>query len=131
MEKDNYKITLYFVVLHAVLVIVWNIVGVWLLSQNKSALGPTATLTAAFVFAGLIVVYLFFFKKGYEKLFLSIVSMGALSGSIAIYGAFTKDPSLWPSEFWRYAGVAVNVLGILGFMFAVKAFYKSDKNKIR
>ena len=111
-------------VLHALLVIAWNIVGVWLLSQGKSALGPTATLTGALLFAGLIAVYLILYKKGLEKVFLIVVTIGALLGSMAIYGAFTKDPSLWPSEFWRYAGVAVNSLGVLGLLFALIGFFK-------
>ena len=131
MENKNYKTALIFMLLHASLVIVWNIVGVWLLSQDKSALGPTATLVGALIFAVLIVIYLFFYKKEYENLFLSIVSIGALLGASAIYGAFTKDPALWPSEFWRYAGVAVNALGILGFIFALKGYRRSNKYKIK
>lgn len=125
MENKNYKTALIFMLLHASLVIVWNIVGVWLLSQDESALGPTASLVGALVFATLIAIYLFFYKKGYEKLFLSIVSIGALLGATAIYGAFTKDPVLWPSEFWRYAGVAINTLGISGFIIALRGHYKS------
>ncbi len=111
-------------VLHAILVIVWNIVGVWRLSLGESALGPTATLVGALIFAVLIAIYFLFYKKGYEKLFLTVVTIGALLGSMAIYGAFTKDPNLWPSEFWRYAGVAVNLLGVLGFIFALNGFFK-------
>ena len=110
-------------VFHAILVIVWNIAGVWLFSHGKPALGPTATLTGALLFAVLIVIYFLFYKKGYEKLFLIAVIIGALLGSMAIYGAFTKDPALWPSEFWRYAGVAVNSLGILGLVFTLRALF--------
>lgn len=121
--KRTYKPALVFMVLHALLVIIWNIAGVWLLSHNKSALGPTATFTAALVFAILIAIYFWFYKKGWEKLFLTVVTIGALLGSIAIYGAFTKDPALWPSEFWRYAGVAVNGLGILGLLFSLKVLF--------
>jgi len=131
MKNQNYKTALGFMISHALLVIVWNIVGVWLLSQGKSALGPTATLMGALVFAVLIAIYYFFYNKGYEKLFLAVVTIGALFGSMAIYGAFTKDPALWPSEFWRYAGIAVNALGILGFIFALKGYRKSNKNKIK
>jgi len=122
--KTTYKPALIFIVLHAILVIVWNIVGVWLLSEGKSALGPTATFVGALIFAVLIAIYYFFYKKGYEKLFLIVVAIGALLGSMAIYGAFTKDPNLWPSEFWRYAGVAVNALGVLALLFALKSFFK-------
>ena len=127
---SSYKPALLFMILHALFVINWNIIGVWLLSQGRSALGPTATIMGALVFAVFIFLYLLFYKKGYENLFILLVTIGALLGFSAIYGAFTKDPALWPSEFWRYAGVAVNALGILGFLFTLKGYYKSNKYKI-
>jgi len=123
--KITYKPALVFIVLHALLVIVWNLLGVWLLSQGKSALGPTATLTGALVFGVLVAIYFLFYKKGYKKFFLISVFIGASFGAMAIYGALTKDPGLWPSEFWRYAGIAVNAIGVLGLLFALKAFLKN------
>jgi len=108
-------------VFHALLVIAWNTISLWLLSQDKSALGPTASLTAIFLFAALIGLYIFFYKKEYNKLFLLVTFIGASLGSIAIYGALTKAPILWPSEFWRYAGIGVNSLGVIGFLFALKS----------
>ena len=123
--KITYKPALVLIVLHALLVIVWNLVGVRLLSQGKSALGPTATLTGALVFGVLVAIYFLFYKKGYKKFFLISVFIGASFGAMAIYGALTKDPGLWPSEFWRYAGIAVNAIGVLGLLFALKAFLKN------
>ncbi|MCK5815630.1 MAG: hypothetical protein KAH07_06770, partial [Flavobacteriaceae bacterium] len=102
MPKLKNKSSLFFIVAHAVLVIVWNLVGVWLLSNNKPALGPTATLTGALIFALLIAAYLYSFTKGLKKTYNTLVIIGALFGCFAIYGALTKAPSLWPSEFWRY-----------------------------
>ncbi|MCK5906685.1 MAG: hypothetical protein KAG37_03795 [Flavobacteriales bacterium] len=121
---SKYKIAIVFLVLHALLVIVWNIVGVWLISQGKSALGPTATLVGALVFAVIISVYILLYKKAMEIGFLITAILGASMGIFAVYGALTKDPNLWPSEFWRFAGIAVNTLGILGLIFALKAFFK-------
>lgn len=43
----------------------------------------------------------------------------ALAAVSAIFGGFTKDSSLWPSELWRYAGVAVNSIGVAGFGLAL------------
>ena len=43
--------------------------------------------------------------------------LSAIAGLLAlvtVVNAFTADPSLWPSEFWRYAGIAVNAVGVLG-----------------
>ena len=105
---------------HAILVIVWNLVGVWLLSNNKSALGPTATIIGAVVFSLFIVAYLYSYSKGLKKVFVFLITIGALFGSFAIYGALTKAPNLWPSEFWRYAGIGVNLLGIIGFLLIFK-----------
>ncbi len=124
LSVKKYKSALILMVLHALLVIAWNIVGVWRLSRGESALGPTATLVGALIFAILIIIYFLFYKKGYVKLFLTVVTIGALLGSMAIYGAFTKAPNLWPSEFWRYAGVAVNLVGVLGFILALNGFFK-------
>lgn len=123
-STKKYKSALILMIIHAILVIAWNIVGVWLISNGKSALGPTATLVGALIFTVLIAIYLLFYKKEYERFFLIAVIIGALLGSMAIYGAFTKDPNLWPSEFWRYAGVAVNSLGVLGLLFTLIAFFK-------
>lgn len=39
-----------------------------------------------------------------------------------VYGAFqafTASPALWPSEFWRYAGVAVNAIGMIGAVLGI------------
>ena len=119
MFNRNTKLSVIFMVLHALLVIVWNLAGLWLISHGKTALGPTASLVGVFIFAVLIGLYIIFYKKEYKKLFLVFVFIGALLGSMAIYGAFTKDPSFWPSEFWRYAGIAVNTLGVIGFILSV------------
>ena len=122
MLIDKYKVPLGFMVLHAFLAALWNIAGVWLISQDQSPLGPTASMTGVAVLAVLILAYIFTLKKGYEKSFLVLASVGALVGLLTIYGALTKDPSLWPSEFWRYAGIAVNALAAIGFALTLKVF---------
>ena len=127
MLIDSYKIPLRFMVLHALLAAVWNIAGVWLVSQGQSPLGPTASLAGVAVMAVLMAIYIFTLKKGYEKSFLLIAFMGALLGLMTIYGALTKDHSLWPSEFWRYAGIAVNSLAPVGFTLAGKLFTSHKK----
>ena len=111
-------------VLHAFLAALWNVAGVWLISQGQSPLGPTASMTGVAVLAVLILAYIFTLKKGYEKAFLLLASVGALVGLLTIYGALTKDPSLWPSEFWRVAGIAVNSLAAIGFVLTLKVFFQ-------
>lgn len=125
MNQDKtYRNAYIFIVLHALFVIIWNVVGIWLISNGKHALGPTATWVGVGLFSVLIIIYTFFYRKAYYKLFTLVVTIGALLGSYAIYGAFTKEISLWPSEFWRYAGIAVNSLGIIGFILSVKGLSK-------
>jgi len=126
MINTKNKLAILFMISHGLLVILWNIIGLLLLSQGKSALGPTASLAGIFLFIVLIGLYIFFDKKEYNKLFLLVVFIGALLGSMAIYGALTKSHSLWPSEFWRYAGICVNTLGVIGFFLALKSSKKNS-----
>ena len=117
-------------VLHAFLAAIWNVVGVWLISQGQSPLGPTASLTGVAVLVVLIVIYIFTLKKGYEKSFLLMASIGAMVGLMTIYGALTKDHSLWPSEFWRYAGIAINSLAVIGFILVLKNFLQRKNHHV-
>lgn len=128
MLTDIYRVPMIFMVLHAFLAALWNVAGVWLISQGQSPLGPTASLVGAVVLTVLAGAYIFTLKRGYEKSFLVLASIGALAGILTIYGALTKDPGLWPSEFWRVAGIAVNALAAIGFALAVKVFISSREN---
>jgi len=69
------------------------------------------------------VIYVLTLQKGYEKTFLLIALIGALVGAMTIYGALTKEHNLWPSEFWRFAGIAVNSLAVIGFTLTLKQFF--------
>lgn len=128
MLINSYKIPLRFMVLHALLAAVWNLAGAWLISQGQSPLGPTASLLGVVVLSILIIIYIFTLKKGYEKTFLLMAFVGALVGALTIYGALTKEHSFWPSEFWRFTGIAVNSLAPVGFALAVKIFLQRKNN---
>ena len=122
MTGKNYNTSLFFLLSHAFLSIVWNLIGLWLLSQGKQALGPTATDAAIVLFLLLSIGYIASSRKGYSIIYLVLACIGAALACYAIIGGLTKDHGLWPSEFWRYAGMAVNVLGVIGFISGVKAF---------
>ena len=122
MADKNYNTSLYFLLSHAVLCIIWNAIGLWLLSQGKQAIGPTATYAGIALFFLLAVGYIFFSNKDYSKTYLIFAGIGAVLAGYAITGGLTKDHALWPSEFWRYAGMAVNALGVIGFILGVKTF---------
>jgi hypothetical protein len=38
---------------------------------------------------------------------------------------FTEDPGLWPSDAWRYAGGAVNALGVAAGTWGIFAWLRS------
>jgi len=127
MFMSVYRMPLIFMVLHAFLAALWNVAGVWLISQDQSPWGPTASMTGVAVLAILILAYMVTLKKGYEKFFLFLAFLGAVLGVLTIYGALTKEHSLWPSEFWRYAGIAVNSLAAIGFVLTLKVFFGKEK----
>jgi len=129
MLTNTYKTALLFMMAHAFLAALWNVAGVWLISQDQSPLGPTASLTGVSVLAVLILAYIFTLKKGYERSFLVLAFSGALLGLLTIYGALTKEHSLWPSEFWRVAGIAVNALALIGLSFAMKVFFQRKNER--
>ena len=52
--------------------------------------------------------FLVVFKKKLQMALRFVVMAG-----IAVYGAFTKDLSLWPSEGWRWAGILLNGIGMI------------------
>ena len=123
----DYKKALLLMIAHAVLVMLWNITGIVLIAEGKPALGPAASWVGLFLFAILILVYLVLYKEACKRLFLLVVFIGAMFAAMAIYGALTKDPLLWSSEFWRYAGITINLLGVIGFLFTLKLFVKSKR----
>jgi hypothetical protein len=102
----------------ALLASAWNVAGVVLLANGARSPGPTASLLAAFILV-LIGIGLV------AALSRSALAYGALSGvstlmaAAAVYNALTADPSLWPSEFWRYAGMLLNGAGAAAGGFAL------------
>ena len=112
---DELKPALVLQLSHLGLSCIWNIVGVILILMGMPALGPTASLTMVAMlvgFAALLIVG----AQRWKWLYV-LLSLLLLAGTLAtIFPAFTKPPSLWLSDFWRYAGVALNSLGAVGAM---------------
>lgn len=98
--------------------IMWNVVGVQRIEQSLQPFGPTASLTVAIglgVFALLLALGLRLSAILYAVLSL----IGIAAAGMAILGAFSHDPSLWPSEALRYGGVALNAVGLVSCILAV------------
>lgn len=107
---------------HLMLSCVWNLAGIYFLSRGLAALGPTASLTTV---ALLVVIGLLMVIGAKKKPYLYVISSSiAIAGaSSAIVGAFIHEPSLWPSEFWRYAGISLNCLALIGGFWGFTKLY--------
>jgi hypothetical protein len=110
-------------VVWAILAAIWNVAGVWLVAQGQRAPGPTATIGGAVVLLALAAAFVVTVSRWpIVHLLLSIAA--ALIGLFAVVNAFSADAALWPSDFWRYAGAALNGAGFLASAFAVAAYFR-------
>ncbi|GAA6151206.1 hypothetical protein [Pseudoteredinibacter isoporae] len=97
---------------YLMLCIVWNIAGLILLSNGEPALGPTASVSAIAVLLGFAcAIALGVWRWPYLYMFATAILM--FLASSAVIPAYTQDPSLWPSDYWRYGGALLNGLGAL------------------
>ena len=84
--------------LHAALCIIWNIAGLWLLSNDLQPIGPTASMAAI----GLIIVFsatlILGERNNQPVLYLLASGLLALAAVSAIFGGFTLVKSLCPLE---------------------------------
>ena len=98
---------------YLLLAVLWNLAGLALIAQGMRAPGPTASGGIAAYLLALALVILMAARR-LSWLYggaLLLVGLGAVS---AVVQAFQLDPSLWPSPFWRYAGILLNGFGVLG-----------------
>ena len=107
----------------------WNLAGLYLLSQGQPALGPTASWAFVAVLAVLGLVLIAAYTR-FKWLYV-IVSLILVCGAyLALLPALdAENASLWPSAFWRYAGAALNAIGVIGGMTALAAFIGSLRTK--
>jgi hypothetical protein len=126
---QNYRPALAVQLLHVALCVVWNGIGLAQRAGGVQTIGPTASFGAIAIVllfgAGLVV----FLGRGKEIPYLLLSPLGLLLAGAAIAGAFTKDPASWPSEFWRWAGVAVNAFGVIGFLLALGTFIRRQSTR--
>jgi hypothetical protein len=113
IEQHNLHAPLTLQLSHLFLSFIWNITGVYLVSRGGAALGPTASMLTALVLL-IFGALMFWGAKSKPILYVIISALAMLGAATAIYGAWSKDPSLWPSDFWRYTGVVLNSLGVIG-----------------
>lgn len=123
-RMNGYRTALIVHLVHVLLCILWNGVGLWQQAHGLKTIGPTASWGAiGFVIllgAGLVG----FSRKGPPPGFLALSAIGMLLAVVAIHGGLTKDASNWPSGFWRWAGIVVNSFGVMGFLLALATYLR-------
>lgn len=102
-----------FQILWAIGCIAWNMYGLYLISNGQKPIGPTASAVGAGLCAIFAILFWWFLKKNLKWPYIILCAVAALMAGFTIYGAFTKDPSLWPSESWRWAGILLNGTGLV------------------
>ncbi|WP_087022250.1 hypothetical protein [Thaumasiovibrio subtropicus] len=108
--------------LHLVLCMIWNAVGVYQIAQGQQPIGPVASLNGIVVMTILSMTLLILLHKGCEKSYCLVSLLPAMAALLAIIGAFTGEPTNWPTAIWRWAGVAVNIIGLVGLLQVVRCF---------
>lgn len=130
MAIQHYKKSLSLLVLQATLAILWNVAGLWLMSQGKDDLGPQATYAAVVLLVLLIIGYFVSLKKGFDTIYVFFAFVAFIISFYGIATGLTRSHSLWTSEFWRYTGMLIHVLGIIGFVYALMTFSKKRKERL-
>ncbi|WP_379761577.1 hypothetical protein [Flavobacterium buctense] len=87
--------------------------GLYLISNGQKPIGPTATAFGAVLCAVFAILFWWFLKKNLKWPYIIFSAVAALMAGFVIYGSFTKDLSLWPSESWRWAGILLNGTGLI------------------
>lgn len=104
----------------ALLAALWNFAGVARVRSGGRALGPTASIAGGLVLV--VAAAALPFVLGRWPLVYGVLSgLFGLVALGAVANAFRADRSLWPSEFWRYAGAVLNAGGALAAAAAVIA----------
>lgn len=115
---------LYLQFAHIILSILWNIAGMLLIARGMPALGPTASLSTILLLiavGGMLILGAW----RWPPLYIAVSLVAALGALSAIAPAFYKDPSLWASDCWRFAGVILNSVGLLGACWGIRICCKS------
>lgn len=102
---------------YGVLVTLWQLAGLALIARGHAPLGPTASGSVA-IFAVASTTTLIALARWRPGLFVAASSMIGLPAALTILNAFSADPASWPSPWTRWAGVAVNAIGILAPLLA-------------
>ena len=113
---------------HLWLSALWNVWGAWMISHGQTPLGPTASYSTAAIliaFAAALCVAIYYQRWIYIGLSAVIV----VAAASAVFNGFTLPAANWPSEFWRAAGITLNLLGVGAGVWAIfREFQNTSSN---
>ena len=107
----------------AILSAIWNVAGVWLMAQGQPAPGPTASIGGAAILLALAAAFVVTVSR-WPVVYLLLSIAAGLLGLGAVINAFSADPAMWPSQFWRYAGLMLNGAGAIASAWTVATFFR-------
>ena len=111
--KSSTEFSLILLVVWAILCAIWNAYGAAQLARGGQALGPTATIMGAVLAISLAIVLIISFRNR-PSAYRWLTLVPCVIAAMTIWSALRLDPALWPSEFWRWAGILVNAIGVVG-----------------
>jgi hypothetical protein len=100
------------------LCVIWNVAGVYLVSRGMRSPGPTASLGAAALLVAIGAV-LMLTRQKWPVAYIIATALTLVMAGPAVFNAFTADPLLWPSDGWRWAGAALNGVGMVAATLAI------------
>lgn len=112
MLNEKIKYPLYLQLTHALLCMMWNLVGLGLISADLAPLGPVASwavVIACAVMAGL----LWWGARSLLWLYVIVTVLQLLLSMNAVISPFIKDPALWVYAGSRFSGLAINLVGLV------------------
>lgn len=123
MIPSHFRAALFVQLSYAGLAIVWQLVGVALLTLDRPALGPTADLKVAGQAAVIAAFYVMTLRRSPGAFTLLSIGSGLLAASV-IRNTFLMDPDLWPRPGTRALSLAINSVGILGMALTLRAYLR-------
>ena len=130
MIPDSMRLAVRLQIIYGVLVVLWQVVGLWLLSSGRPALGPTASGNVA-IFAIASTGTLYALARAFPGVYVGLASLLAVPAILTIQNAFVADPSLWPSPWARWGGVALNAIGVVAPVLAFVGWRRMNDRQHR
>ena len=122
MIYNDYNAAIKIQSMHSMLCIAWNAAGLWQIQSGLHATGPTASIMTITVVAIMIFSLHTCLFKGWETAYLVLSILICIMAALAVTQGLIHEPSLWPSEVWRFAGISLNVIGVAGGFIAFRRF---------